>query len=44
MDIAKLPGIIGIIVTTMLEGGEMSMFINAPGLMVVVGGVYAGIV
>jgi chemotaxis protein MotA len=44
MDLATLIGIIGAlgaIITSILMGGEMSIFINAPGLMIVVGGTAA---
>ena len=44
MDIATLLGIIGAlgaIVTAILMGGDMSMFVNGPGLMIVVGGTFA---
>ena len=44
MDIATLVGIIGAlgaIVAAILMGGEFSMFVNSPGLMIVVGGTLA---
>ena len=44
MDLATLIGIvsaIGAIVVAILMGGEMSMFVNAPGLMIVVAGTIA---
>ena len=44
MDIATLLGIVGAlgaITAAILMGGEMSMFVNAPGLMIVVGGTLA---
>lgn len=44
MDLATLIGIIGAIgaiIISILMGGEMGMFVNAPGLMIVVGGTVA---
>ena len=44
MDLATLIGIIGAIgaiVVSIMMGGEMGMFINTPGLMIVVGGTVA---
>jgi chemotaxis protein MotA len=44
MDLATLIGIIGAIgaiIISIMMGGEMGMFINAPGLMIVVGGTVA---
>ena len=44
MDLATLIGVvcaIGAIVSAILMGGEMSMFVNAPGLMIVVAGTFA---
>ena len=44
MDLATLIGIVGAlgaIIASILMGGEMSMFINPPGLMIVVGGTAA---
>jgi chemotaxis protein MotA len=44
MDLATLIGIVGAlgaIIASILMGGEMSMFVNAPGLMIVVGGTFA---
>ncbi len=44
MDLATLIGIIGAIgaiIVSIMMGGEMGMFINAPGLMIVVGGTVA---
>ena len=44
MDIATLLGIVGAlgaIAAAILMGGEFSMFVNAPGLMIVVGGTFA---
>ena len=44
MDLATLIGIIGAIgaiIISIMMGGEMGMFVNAPGLMIVVGGTVA---
>ncbi len=44
MDLATLIGIIGAIgaiIISIMMGGEMGMFVNAPGLMIVVGGTFA---
>ncbi len=44
MDLATLIGIIGAIgaiIVSIMMGGEMGMFVNAPGLMIVVGGTVA---
>ncbi len=44
MDLATLVGIliaIGFIITAILMGGEIGSFVNAPGLMIVVGGTFA---
>ena len=44
MDLATLIGVvsaIGAIIAAILMGGEMSMFVNAPGLMIVVAGTIA---
>ena len=44
MDLATLIGIvsaIGCLVAAILMGGEMGMFVNAPGLMIVVAGTFA---
>ncbi len=44
MDLATLIGIIGAIgaiIVSIMMGGEMGMFVNAPGLMIVVGGTIA---
>lgn len=44
MDLATLIGIIGAfgaIIVSIMMGGEMSMFVNTPGLMIVVGGTLA---
>ena len=44
MDLATLIGVvsaIGAIIVAILMGGEMSMFVNAPGLMIVVAGTFA---
>ncbi len=44
VDIATLIGIVfglGIITTAIVSGGEIGTFVNAPGLMIVVGGTFA---
>ena len=44
MDLATLIGVIGAmgaIVTAIMMGGEMSMFVNGPSVMIVIGGTFA---
>jgi chemotaxis protein MotA len=44
MDLATLIGIIGAlgaIATAIMVGGEMSMFVNTPGMLIVIGGTFA---
>ena len=41
MDIASLTGIVaglGLIISAILMGGDFSLFVNIPGIMIVVGG------